>query len=837
MERFFSAISERPLVFDGAMGTMIQRQGLTPQDFGRHPGVHEVLNLTRPDVIESIHRAYLEAGADAIITNTFGASRITLAEHGLGESVRDINVAAVRAARRAADVAGGNAYVVGELGPTSKLPSLGHLSFLEMERAYAEQGAALMEGGVDAIIISTSQDPLQAKAALSGAGAAMEGAGRALPLIVSVTVEAAGTMLVGTTLAAALASIEPYQPIAFGINCAVGPDLMEEHLAELTHLSPFPIICQPNAGLPENRGGKPYYPLAPREFAATMSTLVKTLGVRLVGGCCGTTPQHIAALARAVRGSTVSRTRPVYQPHCASLYSAVSFDQEPKPLIIAEQTNANGSRKFRELVAACDWDGCVAHARQAAQGAHVLDLCLALPGSDEVQAMHQLVPRLMKAVDRPLMIDSTSVEAIEAALSHIGGRAIINSINLEDGGDKAGRVIELAKRFGAALVCLTIDEDGMATDAERKVGIAKRMTDLAVKKGLRVCDLFIDPLVFTLASGDASTANAARETIAAIGRIKSEISGSRVSLGVSNVSFGLLPLGRKALTSYFLHRAIAAGADAAIVNARAIMPVDRIDPSLLPWIERLVDNEGSAGNPLTCLMEALALMRGEEVSAAKVPAPRSPIEALRQKVIDGDRSDLGAVIERALEEMDARAVVNDVLMPAMKVVGERFGGGTMPLPFVLQAAETMRAAVDLLSPHLKSDEAHRRGTIVLATVRGDVHDIGKNLVDAILSNNGFRVINLGIRQPATKVMDAVRTYGAHAVGLSGLLVSSTEVMREDLEVFRHSGLSVPVLCGGAALTEKFTREKLVPAYDADVYYCADAFDGLRRMETICKRHS
>ncbi len=517
----------------------------------------------------------------------------------------------------------------------------------------------------------------------------------------------------------------------------------------------------------------------------------------------------------------------------ASLYHVVALDQEPKPFLIAEQTNANGSKKFRTLVEAEDWDGCVAHARAAADGAHALDVCVALPGRDEVAAMHALMPRLVKAVYRPLVIDSTSPAALEAALMHCGGRALINSINVEDGGAKAKRIVALAKRFGAMLIGLTIDEQGMATTAAKKLEVAHRLVKLAHEGGLHREDLLIDPLTFTLASGDASTANAAVETLEALALIKKNIPEVRTVLGVSNISFGLPPAGRRALTSLFLTRAVARGLDAAIINPRTLMPVDRIDPDLATMVERLIDNDTARGNPLTELLHYLGnLVPGDETTEMSDREARSVREVLRHKLLDGDASGLCALIEALVREMPAQEIVNDVLLAAMREVGVRFGAGKLPLPFVLQSAETMRAAVNLLSPHLAKGAAAERGTIVLATVRGDVHDIGKNLVDAILANNGYKVINLGIRIGAAAVMEAARAHHADAIGLSGLLVSSTEIMREDLEEFRHQGLTMPVLCGGAALTEKFTREVLAPAYGAPVHYCKDAFDGLKAMETI-----
>jgi len=833
MNEFYKQFGSRPIVFDGATGTMIERIGVEKSDYGDAPGVGAMINVTRSDVIEGVHRAYLDVGSDVVLANSFSALGLNLAEYGIEDRAHELSLAAAQIARRVADsYKDKKRYVAGNIATFTKLPSLGQVSFKVLQKAYREQVAALIEGGVDFISFETGQDPLGIKAAASGAHQAMEDAGREVPLIISVAVDQNGSMLVGTRLSAMLSAIEPYQPAAFGINCSLGPDLMEEFIAELSRISPFPIICEPNAGLPENRDGKPFYPLSPNDFARQVRGFVENHGVKMVGGCCGTTPDHIAALVEELKGVEVAKREIEYMPHAASLFGAVAIDQEPKPFIVAEQTNANGSKKFRELVEAKDWEGCIAHARKAAQGAHALDVSVSLTGGDEISDMRELIPRIVQTIDRPLVVDSTNPDAIEEALSHIGGRAIVNSINLEDGGEKAKRIVALVKKYGALLVALTIDEKGMATTADRKVEIAKRLVELAESDGLRRSDILIDPLVFTLASGDQSTANAGVETIEALKRIHKEIPGVRVSLGVSNVSFGLPLRGRKALTSMFLHRAVDAGADAAIINARTVVPIDRIDEQLKPWIERLIDNDSSKGNPLNEILNLCEVLKGSDKERIAEIVKKSPLEALKLKVIEGDKSELENIIDRLLGEMEPSAIVNDVLMEAMKVVGERFGCGTMPMPFVLQSAETMRAAVDILSPHMQTDEAHAKGTIILATVRGDVHDIGKNLVDAILSNNGYRVVNLGIRQPAANVVEAVKEHKACAIGLSGLLVSSTEIMREDLEVFRHNGIDVPVLCGGAALTEKFTRDALAPTYGSDIYYCKDAFAGLKAMEKI-----
>jgi len=825
---FKKELGARTLVFDGAMGTMLEAFGLSGE-------CNEELNIKRPEAILGIHKAYLKAGADVIITNTFGASSVVLAEHGLAGKARELNLAAASIARRAVDASKGTGYVAGELGPTSKLPTLGHIAFDDLEAAYVEQARALVDGGVDLIVIQTCQDPLQCKAALSASRRAFGESGREVPVIVSVTVERSGTMLLGTDVAAALTTAAPYGPCAFGINCATGPEDMEEHIAELARRSPLPIICQPNAGMPKNVGGKSVYELSPEDFSIRLADYVDRFGVSIVGGCCGTTPDHIEALASRVRGkvrkSTAAETD--VRSSVSSLYASYGLDQEPRPFIVAEQTNVNGSRKFKKLLMDSDYDAMADVGRQAGGQSHALDLNLAYAGRDEGRDMSEVVARLAKVSHVPIMVDSTNPDAIEAALEHIPGRPIINSINLEDP-KKARRVLKLARRFGAAVVALTIDEEGMARTTERKVGVARELVRLAEEEGLSASDLLIDALTFTLASGDPEFKGAARETLAAVAEIKRVSRGARTLLGVSNISFGLPRELRPMVTSAFLKRALDAGLDAAIINPARIVPFEKIPEDVMGAIDRLIDGDDSTGDPLTELMGYSERSGGEAARRTAARKPATLREALTQMVIEGRRDGLGAVVGSLVGEMDPREIINSVLLPAMQGVGEKFGDGRLPLPFVLQSAETMRAAIDLISPHMKGKGGAERGTIVLATVRGDVHDIGKNLVDAILANNGFRVVNLGIRQPASAIVDAAKSEGADAIGLSGLLVSSTEIMREDLTVFREAGLSIPVLCGGAALTRSFVDEALAESYGNEVVYCPDAFSGLREMERICR---
>jgi len=825
-KEFEKALSERTLVFDGAMGTMLAGAG-------GGAVCNEGLNLDAPEAVAAVHRAYLAAGADIVITNTFGASRVVLAEHGLADRVREINVAAAGIARAEADSASGRRFVAGELGPTSKLPTLGHISFEDLYEAYLEQALALIAGGVDFIITSTSQDPLQVKAALAAVDRARKDKGAALPVVVSVTVEPSGTMLLGTDIKAALAAALPYRPAAFGINCATGPDGMEEELGTLSAASALPISCQPNAGMPKNVDGKLVYDMSPEVFAEKLGALVARHSISLVGGCCGTTPEHVGALVeRLGRAKPARPTRHKSFESVSSLYNACALDQEPRPFIVAEQTNVNGSKRFRELLLADDFEAMAEIARREAASSHALDLCVAYAGRDEASDMMELVRRVAPKADAALMIDSTKAEVLDRALALVPGRGIINSINLEDGGERAKRVLDVAAKYGAALVCLCIDESGMARTAARKLDVAARLVDMAGQHGLEPGDLIIDPLTFTLASGDPDSADCGAQTLRAVRRIRKEIAGVRVMLGVSNCSFGLPARARKFLNSAFLNRALEEGLDAAIINPARIVPMDRIPEELLATMNRLID--GDAGG--SALSELIERFREAEqgVSSRASSKEISPREALWARVVDGSRDGMEDLIGKLLDEMEPGRIINDLLMPAMQEVGASFGAGRTPLPFVLHSAETMRAAIDIVASHMEEGQGVGRAKIVLATVRGDVHDIGKNLVDAILSNNGFEVVNIGIRQPAHAVIEAVKASGADAIGLSGLLVSSTEMMREDLGIFREAGIDVPVLCGGAALTESFVEDALAPMYGGSVAYCADAFAGLTQMQRVAE---
>ncbi len=827
----------RPVVFDGAMGTEIQRRRPTPADFGGRDGPNEALVLHRPDLVLDIHRAYLEAGCDVVETNTFGANAVVLADYGLEREGFAINREAALLARRAADefsTPRHTRFVSGSVGPGTRLPSLGQVSFRDLHAAYLEQVRGLLAGGVDCVQVETCQDPLQARAAVLAASDAMREAGRCVPVFCQVTFEPAGRLLLGTDPLASAVSLAGLPDVdVFGMNCATGPDSMVRVLRDLVPVCPRPLAVLPNAGLPEARNGKLVYPLGPDEFASAMRDFVRDFGVVFVGGCCGTTPDHIRALREAVRGLEARPVTGVLPAAASSLFSAVPFAQEPRPLIVGERTNAQGSRAFRDRLQADDIEGMVAVARsQADEGAHALDVSVAVAGRDEAADMARFLAALRGAVDLPVVVDSTDPDVVEAALEAWPGRAIVNSVNLEDGGERLDRIAAVARRHGAALVALCIAEDGMCRTADAKVACAKRLVEwLTRAHGFAPQDLFVDPLTFTLGSGDESLRGSAAATLAALRRIKAEVPGVFTWLGVSNVSFGLAPALRRALNSVFLHRALEAGLDAAILNAGKVLPLAEIPEPLRAAADDLVFDRGP--DPLRALLEVWEARAG---TTSARPSGRQDAgtaeDRLRDRILRGDAAGIESDLDEALTRRDPMGVINDVLLPAMQEVGDRFGRGEMQLPFVLKAAEAMKAAVRSLQPRLSGSRGASRGTLVLATVRGDVHDIGKNLVDILLSNNGFRVVNLGTRQPIHDILEAARREEAHAIGLSGLLVQSVAVMREDLAEMERQGYTMPVLVGGAALSRRYAEEVLARTYRGPVLYCQDAFEGLQAMRAI-----
>ncbi len=845
---FLNILKDKIIVFDGATGTHLQGQNLTADDFGgeRFNGCNEYLVVTKPSAVENVHRDYLEAGCDVIETNSFGSTSIVLSEYGLGDLSYDLNFKAATIARNVADGYSGNGhsrFVAGSMGPTTKLPSLGHIAFKDMAEAYRVQAQALIEGGVDLLSVETCQDVLQIKAALYGIFESFRDTGKRVPLIVSVTIETMGTMLLGTEISAALAAIEPFDVDVIGMNCATGPKEMSDHIRVLSANSPKPIFVMPNAGLPENIGGKAHYHLSPPELSKYLSHFVKDLGVQVVGGCCGTTQEHIRQLVEAV-GNLAPAARTIdFVPGASSLYQAVPFQTVPPPILIGERTNANGSKQFRELLVKEDWEGMVAMGHdQVREQAHMLDVCVAYVGRNEAADMRELITRFNTQVSIPLVLDSTEPPVIEEALQRIGGKSIVNSINLEDGEERLARVVRLCKQYGAAVIALTIDESGMAKTAEAKLAVARKIYELAVGKyGLKPHDIIFDMLTFTLGSGEEEFRRSGLATLEGIRLVKQEFPGVHTSLGVSNVSFGLSPALRHALNSVFLHFAVEAGLDMAIVHASKIMPLFKIDERgrelcrQLIFDEREFDGEGvdrrCTYDPLTELMSYYA---GQKTGDRVKPEQRGGTieERLKNRIIDGNKVGLQPDLDEALKRIPALDIINIVLLDGMKVVGELFGSGQMQLPFVLQSAEVMKAAVGYLEPFMDKKEGSQKGTLVIATVKGDVHDIGKNLVDIILTNNGYKVVNLGIRCPLENMLQAAQEHNADAIGMSGLLVKSTLVMKENLEVMSERNLKTPVILGGAALTRRYVDGDLRPLYKGNVYYANDAFDGLRYMEDI-----
>ncbi|MCG8690366.1 MAG: methionine synthase, partial [Minwuiales bacterium] len=844
MGEFLKALGERVLLCDGAIGSRVQNLDLDiEKDYAGCENCTEILNETRPDIVLDIHRGYLEAGADVVQTNSFGGSPITLGEFDLADKAFDLNRRAAELACQAVAEFAGNGrprFVLGSIGPGTKLPSLGHVDYDPLEEALFIQAQGLVAGGVDGILIETCQDPLQIKAAVNGAKRAIAEAEGDIPILVQVTMETTGTLLVGADVAAAATIVRALDVPVIGLNCATGPREMAEHIKWLSESWDGPITVQPNAGLPQLVDGKTVYPLGADEMADWLKRFVQEDGVGMIGGCCGTTPEHIAAQDAMLRelGGGEARPRPVtresaWVPATASLYSQVPLRQENAYLSIGERCNANGSKKFRELQAAGDWDACVAMGReQVKEGSHTLDICTAFVGRDEVADMHEVVSRMRGAADAPLVIDSTELPVLESALKLYGGKGILNSINFEDGEDPAAARLKLAREFGAAVIALTIDEEGMAKDVEAKVRIAKRLHDFAHERfGLPSEDLIIDPLTFTICTGNEDDRKLGLWTLEAIERIAKELPRCQIVLGLSNISFGLNPAARHVLNSVFLDHAIQRGLTAAIVHMSKIMPLHKIPEEEVKVAEDLIfDRRADGYDPLQAF---LALFEDRKAAKVEKVRPETVEERLKQRIIDGDRQGLDEDLEEAMRTYPPLDIVNTFLLDGMKVVGDLFGAGKMQLPFVLQSAETMKAAVAYLEPHMERVEGQQKGTIVVATVKGDVHDIGKNLVDIILTNNGYRVVNLGIKQPIANILEAATTHNADAIGLSGLLVKSTAIMRENLEEMTRQDLEVPVLLGGAALTRKYVEEDCVAAYGCGrVAYARDAFDGLGLMDKV-----
>ncbi len=839
------AIRERVIVFDGAFGTFVQDLDLGADDFGGASleGCNEMLCLTRPDVIEAMHTAFLEAGVDAIETASFGSFSTVLTEYDIPEKAYELNVAAATIARRVADrfeTDGRPRYVAGSIGPGTKLPSLGHISFAELRDSYVEQALGLIDGGADLFLIETCMDLLQIKAAMQACRIAMKQRDRDLPIQVQVTMETTGRMLVGTEIGAAYSALVAMKPDAIGINCATGPAEMQEHLRYLSEHSDIPISVLPNAGLPSVVDGRTHYDLTPEQLAEFHAHHVRDLGITIVGGCCGTTPEHLRRVVEAVRSLEARPRTPASEPSVTSLYSPVTLEQDNSFLIIGERTNANGSKAFREAMLREDWDTCLKMATdQIREGSHVLDVCVDYVGRDGTVDMNEIASRFATQASVPLVLDSTEPQVMEAGLVHTGGRCILNSANLEDGeepGSRLDRVFTLARDFGAAVICLLIDERGQARDVEWKMEVAHRLHTIAVEKyGLHASDLIFDALTFPIGTGDEDLRKDGIATLEAIRRIKEEIPGAYTTLGLSNVSFGLSPATRQVLNSVFLHEAREHGLDSAIVHASKILPLARIPEEQIAVCQDLIYDRRTADyDPLTRLLELFAGV--STVEAVKEDRTDWSIERiLRQRIIDGDRDglvdDLEAARARGIAPLD---IINEILLDGMKEVGELFGSGRMQLPFVLQSAETMKTAVAHLEQFMeKTGESSAKGRLVLATVKGDVHDIGKNLVDIICTNNGYEVHNIGIKIGIQEMIDKVKEVNADALGMSGLLVKSTIIMRENLETLNEQNLSdIPVLLGGAALTRSYVEQDLRKVYDGRVFYGKDAFEGLSTLDKL-----
>ncbi|WP_404384710.1 methionine synthase [Caenispirillum salinarum] len=846
MTDFLDHLHDRVLLCDGGMGSLVQAMSLSvEEDFQGQENCTEILTRSRPDVVREIHTKYLEAGADVVQSNTFGGSTITLAEFGLQDQCFELNKRSVEIAREACEQFSDTRrrFVLGGIGPGTKLPSLGHIDYDSLEAGFAVQSKGLIAGGCDAILIETAQDPLQVKAAINGAKIAREAAGVSMPILVQVTVETTGTMLVGTDIAGAATIMEAMGVDSLGLNCATGPQEMAEHVNWLKENWPRAITLQPNAGLPELRDGATFYPLTPRELADWHKRFVLEDGVNMIGSCCGSNPDHTAAVDAMLKDLGGSHARPNvvkrtvhWTPGVASLYGRVDMRQENAFLSIGERCNANGSKKFRELQEAEDWDAIVGVGRdQVKEGSHTLDVCTAFVGRDEVRDMTNVVTRMRGGINAPLVFDSTETPVLEAALKLYGGKAIINSINFEDGEEHAADRLRLAKKFGAAVVALTIDEEGMAKTAEAKLAIAKRLYDFAVNKhGLPASDLMFDPLTFTICTGNEDDRKLGLETLDAIEMIAKELPDAQIILGLSNISFGLKPAGRHVLNSVFLDHAVKRGMTGAIVHVSKIMPLHKIPEEEVKAAEDLIfDRRAEGYDPLHAFIDKF---KDRTVAAVEKTRPETVEERLKERIIDGDRKGIDEDLAEAMEKYPPLEIINTLLLDGMKVVGELFGAGKMQLPFVLQSAETMKAAVAWLEPHMEKIEGQEKGTLVLATVKGDVHDIGKNLVDIILTNNGYKVINLGIKQPVASIIAAAKEHKADAVGMSGLLVKSTVIMRENLEEMTREGLDIPVILGGAALTRNYVETDCVEAYGAKrVAYARDAFDGLNLMARIADK--
>ncbi|WP_075507362.1 methionine synthase [Prochlorococcus marinus] len=854
MESFRTYLNrdEKPLIiFDGGTGTSFQNLNLTADDFGGKEleGCNENLVLSSPEVVEKVHNSFLEAGCHVIETNTFGASSIVLDEYDIADKAYEINKNAAFIAKKAAakySSVDKPRFVAGSIGPTTKLPTLGHIDFDELKQSYKEQIYGLIDGGVDLLLIETCQDVLQIKSALLASKEILESKNIDIPLMVSITMETTGTMLVGSDIASALTILEPFNLDILGLNCATGPEQMKEHIKYLSENSPFAISCIPNAGLPENIGGIAHYRLKPIELKMQLMNFIYDFNVQLIGGCCGTTPEHIKYLSSIIdeiignerTNNNSKKNSSGFIPSASSIYNSVPYKQDNSILIVGERLNASGSKKVRELLNNDDWDGLVAIAKQQQkENAHVLDVNVDYVGRDGVKDMKEITSRLVTNINLPLMIDSTDADKMESGLKSAGGKCIINSTNYEDGNERFDQVLNLALGYGSGLVIGTIDEDGMARNSEKKYKIVKRAINRTRECGLSDYELFFDPLALPISTGIEEDRLNAKETISAILKIRENFPNIHIILGISNISFGLSPLSRINLNSIFLDECIKAGLDSAIIAPNKILPLSKISEETkklcldLIYDKRKFEDDICIYDPLVELTKAFQDLSIQDFKKASSENKNLTLEeSLKNHIIDGEKIGLEDQLKKALKKYKPLEIINTFLLDGMKVVGDLFGSGQMQLPFVLQSAETMKFAVSILEPYMETvDENISNGKLLIATVKGDVHDIGKNLVDIILTNNGYDVINLGIKQDVSAIIDAQKKHNADCIAMSGLLVKSTAFMKDNLEAFNNEDISVPVILGGAALTPKFVNEDCSKIYKGKILYGKDAFTDLKFM--------
>ena len=839
-QQIFKTLQKRPLIIDGAMGTQLQERDakISQEAWEGNEGCNELLNVTAPEVLEEIYSAYLTAGADLITTNTFGAFPWVLDEYQIGARAYELAKAGAAVVRNMCDKFASSEqprYVLGSIGPGTKLPSLGHIHYDEMLEGYTICAEGLIDGGVDVFLLETCQDPLQIKAALHACEAANASRNTQIPIMVSVTIELAGTMLIGTDAQTIATILEPFDILSLGFNCGTGPEQVLKHVKTLSEVWGKPISVHANAGLPQNRGGHSYYPMGPDEFADRQEAFLAFNGVSFLGGCCGTTPQHIRALVNRV-SATIPKLASGSQPNAlASLFNTTLLVQDPAPLLIGERSNATGSKAFRELLLAEDYEGTLSVAQQQVRaGAHAIDLSVGFAGRDETKDMNAVAALYAQKIPLPLMVDSTQVTGIETALKLIGGKPIINSVNLEDGIEKFDTICQLAKKYGASLVCLTIDEIGMAKTSQRKIEIAERIYELATQKhGLKPEDLVFDLLTFTVGSGDEEYRDAAVQTIDAIRELTTRHREVGTTLGLSNISFGLDKDARPYLNTIFLNHCIDAGLSSVIINVKHIIPLNKMTQEDQDICNNLLFDKKPNGEALFEFIDYFDKnAKANSDTVDETYLAMSDEEKIAKLLMDGDKERMIPLIEEARHHIKPEVIVNTILIDAMKVVGELFGSGQMQLPFVLQSAETMKKTVDHLNPYLPKVDKSVDTTLVLGTVKGDVHDVGKNLVDIILSNNGYKVINLGIKVPLEEYLETLKNSNAQALGMSGLLVKSTQVMKENLEAMQEANIKIPILLGGAALTRSFIDDFCRPIYDGPIFYCKDAFDGVTAMSRI-----